>query len=90
MLYGCSYHIIVILTHEEAFSTLSKPLKSVTFLLSTFLYLLVSLTSPNLKNAIASIKAYPPAIIYPRVVRLPATAKVSHSLNNGAERNKDR
>lgn len=60
--------------------------------LSTFnisLYLLLSLTLPNLKNAITSIKAYPPAIIYPRVVRQAAIEKVSHSFNNGAERNKD-
>lgn len=53
------------------------------------LYLLFSLTLSNLKNAITSIKAYPPAIIYPRVVRQAATEKVSHRFNNGAERNKD-
>ncbi|CAB1427952.1 unnamed protein product [Pleuronectes platessa] len=50
---------------------------------TAFLYLLFSLTLPNLRNAIMSIKAYPPAIIYPGVVRQAASEKVMGKEESG-------
>lgn len=50
---------------------------------SVSLYLL---TLPNLRNAITSIEVYPPALIYPKVVRQAATEKVN--FDKAAERNK--
>lgn len=75
---------------RDFFNLKQSQLKSVTFQhLKICWYLLFSFTFPNMENAFTSIKAFPPAIIYPRLLRQAATVKVIPGLNSEKRRNKE-